>query len=496
MAQPRARNGGHRRVRDKSWRSLWKKSSGPHRAFFVGLVLVGAVLRVHQAMEPITYAEALAYTSLSVKPLGVLLTDQHVFSGHVLHALLVKISTGLFGTSLWSLRLPALVAGIIALPLFHWVVRALFNRHVALIALALAAASGGLVELSAVARGYSLTWVFLLLMLHDGRTYAVTERQWPIRRMALWTALGVWTTPGMVFPALTAYVWLMLHVRRSYETSLRRRSVGVLRSLGMAVVLSLLCYVPAVLAHGLDALIDNASMPPRTVATFTEALVPGLMENWGWFAETSSIGLVVVCWLGLCYSLYLSGRFRDLFGALVVGMVLPMVLMLYLPGPEYGAYALFWSDLSTAIALFHVLKVVQDKLLPGFDERFRTLVACAASLLVFAPLGLLTVRDRIPRFPEATFAATWAKEHLGPDDRVLVVAPWDAPLEFAFRAAGLGAGHLHGPVAPQARTFIVVGTAKDQTPERVLDHFAYQHIQATRLSKVEDWRRLEIFAAQ
>ncbi|HEY0976811.1 MAG TPA: hypothetical protein VGE21_05030 [Flavobacteriales bacterium] len=488
--------GRHRRVRDKSWRSLWRRSSGEHRGFIALLVLIGAGLRIHQAAQPITYAEAEAFVSLSSKPWGSIITDQHAISGHIAHALLVKCSTGLFGVSLGALRLPALLAGILALPLFHLLVRSLFNRHIALMALALAAASGPLVELSAVARGFSLTWVFLLLMLHDGRTYAVTERARPLQRMSLWCALGMWCTPAMIFPALLAYAWVMFHIVRTYESTTRRRNLRVLLSLLLAGCLTALLYIPVLAVHGLDPVISEPGSEPRTWAAFTATQQEGAFHLWAWFAGATSMAIALVGWLGVFHAVKLSGRYRDLVLAMGLTAVLVTFFLLHLGPPEVWVYTIFIFHLSTAISLFYVLKFMQDKLFGGFDERRRTLLACVLLVAVFAPLGLRGIHDRIPRFPEAAQAADWFLPRLKAQDRVLVALPWDSPIEFHFRSAGIDPRILHQVPTPESRIYVLVGTAKDQTAQLVLDRFAYQGLHAHHFVKVEDWRRLEIFAAQ
>ncbi|MBK9286139.1 MAG: glycosyltransferase family 39 protein [Flavobacteriales bacterium] len=124
-----------------TWYSLFHRSSSTHLRFVLGLIVLGSILRILQLSAPITYDEAFTYVQYASRPFHILLADYSYPNNHILHSLLVKLCTKLFGLHLWSLRLPALIAGILVMPVFYVFVRVMFNRYIALIALGLVASS-------------------------------------------------------------------------------------------------------------------------------------------------------------------------------------------------------------------------------------------------------------------------------------------------------------------------------------------------------------------
>ena len=57
-------------------------------------------------------------------------------TNHILHTLLTKLSTGILGVGPVALRLPAFLAALLSMPVFYLFARGMFNRYIALIALA------------------------------------------------------------------------------------------------------------------------------------------------------------------------------------------------------------------------------------------------------------------------------------------------------------------------------------------------------------------------
>lgn len=126
--------------------------------------------------------------------------------------------------------------------------------------------------------------------------------------------------------------------------------------------------------------------------------------------------------------------------------------------PRVWTYTLFILHLSSAIALFYLLKFVQEKVYPAFAKRMRTAITTLNSLSSACPSsGMRGIQGRIERFPEAELASTWFNGILHRGDRVLVDFPWEAPVEFHFMAAGLGRGPLFVEPTPGHALYVLVG---------------------------------------
>jgi hypothetical protein len=169
-----------------------------------------------------------------------------------------------------------------------------------------------------------------------------------------------------------------------------------------------------------------------------------------------------------------------------------MVVVLTRVGePVEWAHLLFLFNLSSAIALFYLLKAVKERVYTGFTKRLRTVLATLVLLVGMGYLGMKGIQDRLERFPEAIYAADWLKGILHADDRILVQYPWIAPLEFHMMAEGMDLGTLRND--PAKAVYVLVGPGDGQTLQEVLARQRYGGVVREPLEKVKDWRRLEIY---
>ena len=259
---------------------LLKRTSVGHKRLVGGIIIVGAVLRISQMNMPVIYDEAFTYTNYASQPLHFLFSDYTFPNNHVLHSFLVKLSTGIFGVHLWSLRLPALLAGIAVMPLFYAFTRLMFNRYIALITLAFVASSGALIEYSALARGYSLTWLFMVCAMLAGRYFAKTNNMVGALLVAVFNVLGMWAVPTMVYASLMIYIWLMLYLIFNYDSTLRKRMLKLALSFITFALLTLLVYVPVIVVHSVDQLFHHPTMGENTWASFVSTHQDKAFELW------------------------------------------------------------------------------------------------------------------------------------------------------------------------------------------------------------------------
>lgn len=479
----------------RAWVRLVRRTSPAHRRFVWLLVLVGAALRVARVNEAVSYDEALTWTHYASQRLWFVLSNYTFTSNHVLHSVLVKVSTGIFGVHLWSLRLPALLAGIAVMPLYYAFVRAMFNRYIAVLALALVAASGPLVEYSALARGYSLTWLFLVCALLAGRHFVKRENTVSGALMAVFCALGLWAVPTMAYAAVLVYLWAFLYLATTYRSTLQRRALKLLGSLVLCVAVSLLFYAPLIGAHGLDHLLQHPSLGEPSWKRFLQSEQDEAFALWVYFTDTGATWISLLGIIGVVYAAYTSRKYRLLLVALLLSTV-PLVLVQRLVAPpRVWTYTLFFLHLSSAIAVFYFLKFLQERVHAGIAKRRRTAVAALVIAAGMGWLGMTAPREVPERFPDAVRAAGWAREHLRPGDRVWARPPWDAPMGFHLACMRLDPT-IGGRPAPGAALYVLVGPGDGQTLSGVLRGNGLPDTAAVRFRKVEDWHRLEIFAAR
>lgn len=140
----------------------------------IGSAITSLVLSGHKAVTAaITYDEAYTYLRFAGQPISGILSDYHAPNNHILHTVLVHLSTGLYGNATWAIRLPAFLGGFA----FLTAVVALSRRcpeparSFWPIAVAL---TPMVMEFNALARGYSLgaascLWALWLLIRIDAR---------------------------------------------------------------------------------------------------------------------------------------------------------------------------------------------------------------------------------------------------------------------------------------------------------------------------------------
>lgn len=472
---------------------LVKRTSREHARWVLLFLLAGALLRITQLWQGITFDETFIFNQYGDRSFGYILSNYGHPGNHILHTLLTRMSTGLFGVHAWSLRLPALIAGILVLPLFYVFVRAMFNRYIALLALAMAAGSGALVEYSALARGYSLTWAFMVGAWIAGRYYTKTGNAVGGVLVALLNALGMWAVPSMLPAALACYLWMALYMVASYRSSLARRTTGLGLSFLLFLLLTALAYAPVVAAHSMDHLLHHPVLGEVNWGGFVDTHQDRSLDLWAYFNDTSGTAVSLLGFAGLAYAAWISSKYRIMLFAMVVGAVPLTVLQMRVAPPQAWSYILFNLHMSSGIALFYLLKLVQERAFPSFGKRLRTIAGAVGMLLLMAIPGLRGIQGRVPRELDARRAARFMEGLLRPGDRILVEQPHDAA--FTFWMLSQGMDHSVGEKAPGpgGRSFALVVPADGQTLATVLKHNRMAVSDTARFTLLKDWKRLELW---
>lgn len=473
---------------------FFRHSSRDHRNFVLFVIGIGIVLRVLRLNGPITYDEAFTYVHYAGRSFGFLLSDYSFTSNHILYSALARISTLVFGVHPWSLRLPALLAGILAMPLFYAFARFVFNRHIAVILLCLVAVSGPFVEYSAMARGYALNWFFLGCSLLAARHFIKSENAISLALLALGGALGMWASPAMIYPAMMCYLWSALQVSASYKTTVRRRELKLVGSFLLFIALCVLFYAPVIMKQGLDQLLHHPSNMDHTWRHFRDTQQERSFEVWAYFTGTASVILAFLGTVGVTYAAYVSAKYRMLLFALVVATVPLVLLQRMVPSPPVWIFSLLVLHLGSAIGLYYLLKLVQDKLAPGFTKAQRTLTAGLFVLFTFGWYGLRGEGDPVERYPEAVPAAAWITAHVRPGDRVFAMEPWDAPVAFHVRCDHGDPRLFSGDPRGDAAVLVLVAPGMGQTPEGVLRDGGSRTPLGRALHGVGAWQRLTLYS--
>ena len=97
-------------------------------ALFLAALATALALRLHGLGADLNHDEAYTWQVFASRPYAEILGSYPVPNNHILHSLLVRLSTRVFGTGEIAIRLPALLAGLAAIPAVFLLGRALFQH--------------------------------------------------------------------------------------------------------------------------------------------------------------------------------------------------------------------------------------------------------------------------------------------------------------------------------------------------------------------------------
>jgi len=230
------------------------------RVFIVvlaGITVMGIALRIHFLNQPMRYDESYNFLHYANHSCAFILSN-YVPNNHILHTLMVHFVSSWIGDSPACLRLPALVAGILLIPVAAWMAWLLSrNAFAAIFAATAVSVSSALIEYSTNARGYS--WLALLAAIQFIITVRaiVSHRQratWIV--WAIVGALGSFAVPVMFLwsIALCGAAIVTSHFRVAHESSRRSVSRNALLGLMLCAIITGVLYAPAIITSGLSGL--------------------------------------------------------------------------------------------------------------------------------------------------------------------------------------------------------------------------------------------------
>jgi hypothetical protein len=456
-----------------------RSESRLHLAVLAGVVLAAFLVRLDFLFQPMRYDEAGTYIHYASEPVYIGLSSYTAPNNHLLHTLLVHISTVLFGNEPWAIRLPAFAAGILLVPAAYLAARLHYDRHTALLAAALIAASSRLVEYSTNARGYTLQTLLFLLALALASVLARSDEPAGWVAFAVLTALGFWVVPTMLYGLAVVVTWLVATILSEHRHVhlLARRLVP---SLAGAAVLTLVLYTPPILSSGPHALLRNDFVRPRGLGSTIRALPRSLwdtMAGWNRDLPLPVALLLAAAFLVAVVQQRRTSRFR-FAPALAAVAVLPIVL-----AQRVVPYDRVWLFLLPLYLITAAAGIVRPAAHVGTRRFFAPAVA-ALALVTVAALGAHEVSARAVYRSEdtSTFRAAepivrFLAPRLGPNARILAAPPADQILEYYLDERGLDGGRILYDNFPAGRLFVVVKTGRHQYRlPRVLAWRAGSHV--------------------
>lgn len=434
-------------------------------ALLAAILILALTARVAGLNAPLWYDEILTVTAHLRLPWSDFFTE-YSMNNHYFHDVFAKLSSGLFGESAWSVRLPAMVFGVAGIAAMWVLARDVAGVGPAHVTALLLAVNYHHIWFSQNARGYTALAFFstagMILFL----------RGMARPRMATWIGFGL-CLAAAVFTHLTGaffflglgIVWLAVLVRRRGDPGIARYPLA---GAGIGIALTALVYlplIPGVLAavgevSGTSA-VDVMQEYQNPLWTALEAVRTGAGTGG---ALTAAVGLLV---LGLIVIGGLaSRRASPLFAPAVAAALAATVVILMALGMRLWP-RFFFAEIGFLMLLIVLGVRAVCGWIAGFaGPRAAGLIFPAAVVAMVIVSGTLAARNY--RLPKQDLAGAFALVEGGrkTGERIFAVgyaeaaftgyfgADWTPLMDEAeYRAAMAAPGPVTFVVAFPARVF-------------------------------------------
>ena len=418
------------------------------------VLLLAFVYRLQTLNGVMTHDEAYTFVEFSSGSLFNVLTNYHLPNNHILNSLFIHIATRLFGMQPWIVRLPALTAGLLLIPVTFFLARALYDRYTALAACLLVAVLPGAILYSTSGRGYSLVALFTLLSLWLAHSLLRAKNLFAWSLLVLCGALGFYAVPVFLFPFGVVYAWLLLEGLATSPGGYRSRAeyLACWFLAGTATaVLVLLFYTPVFIYSGIDKVFANHWVTPESWGGYLPTIPRHLGAAWqewvaGWPAAIQALlGLGFL--LGLIFHRRIATQRVPLQAAAFLWLALLVLVQRPIGVQKIWAFLQAPFMIWAAAGLVGIFKHARLRL-PG-RPRVAAVVVVAGLLA-----GCVAAVRILPGLParwaeigpaESTVLAIQAQ--LEAQDLIIIDTPMDAAVWYYSLLHGLGRERFRpGPV--------------------------------------------------
>jgi hypothetical protein len=447
----------------------------------LGLIaLIALVLRVLLINKPVQYDEAYTFIFYASKPINTILANYSAPNNHIFHTILVALAYHLLGASPWILRLPALLAGTLAVPAAYLAGRQYFSRNQAFAAAALLAIWPVLVVYSANGRGYTLVTLLALLQANFAGILVTRQSKSALAAFAITGALGCYTIPIFLYPMAGISLWLAVtYLTENIPWKIRGQKLGIfLAACGISALLTFLLYSPVIFfGTGLSSLISNEIVEARNWSTFAANLLPRITNtgiNWMFeIAPAYRIILLGGFLISLLFYRKVSNQRLPMQIFQLVAVAILMALQRVVPFPRVflflGAFYIFFA----AAGLAWLADVLLLRLLnPKIKDRILSSAILMATIiyLLGSNQGIRTLLVQENDLPEE-FAAGYIQAHIQPEDTIIAVTPVDIQTAYYLTISGIPFDRFYQPDHPaiiQNALVVLRTNSKQNTPDKVL----------------------------
>lgn len=407
-----------------------KEGDRVHIYSLLAIFLIAAAIRIYLIFfKMMELDEGVSAAWFIMGPLSFMLTFYNT-NNHVFHNFLAHITSRIFGIEPWAIRLPALIAGILIVPASYLFVRSFYNKYAALLTAAFVASSDPLVYYSLSARGYSLMILFFLLVFVIGAHLKQDKNLSLWLSFAIFSALGFYTIPIMLYPFGIVIIWLFLSVVLKDANPSQYQLKDLFVSAMIVVSLTLILYSPFLIGTDLKSLnnapLDKSAAAPKDWAVFVPNILQVVSSTWKDWNEGIPVIVSFVMVIGFVISLFSHkqlSRYRvPVFWASVIWII---PLLLIHRAITNNRFWLFLLPLYLGMASSGIYYLLAKLIEPRY-RNFKSIVFSVLSIILVLSLGLGEVQARKNAYYERKgtlidpdYTTLFLKNNLAPGDRII-----------------------------------------------------------------------------
>ncbi len=415
------------------------------------LLAMGLGLRLWYLRQPIRFDEATTVLLYASQPWYIGLANYSMPNNHLLNTLMVRVCILIGNEQEWIVRLPALMAGFMCLPMLYLYARLMYSRPAAILALAWLSVNLAFVDMSTNARGY--TMVVLFGLVSQVSTVFIFRRGYWLACLfnALAIGLGLIAVPTALLVVASGVLWgiLFFHQYHSAEQVPFSRLYLWVGSCGVGMGIALLGYAPMLMIMGVEPLIANEWVRPL---------------GWNQFIIEFPAQL-------LAYGTYMSRPFSGVWAALLIipaivyliswkkiektGISLPFIffgvaLVLLMLNRRYPLWGLAPMWMYGSVVAFAAFAAGLMQLLPVAWNPQRILQSSLVVAISIVLIGAYSILRTHPfqtagpagkyGFPDIESVTAYLANHMSPNDVILAD---NALVVYQYHAKQMGATNLN-----------------------------------------------------
>jgi len=323
--------------RADTWRALREAPLLP----LILLTVAAAALRILYLDMPMRLDEATTFNEFVLQPWRNTLGKYWATNNHPLHSVLGKLAVDALGREPWVVRIPALVAGVLLVPVTWFAASRMASAGAAWLAAVGVTVLSPFILYSTNARGYSMVALFVVLQWLALRDALRTNRRSSWLAVAACGALGVYTHLTMAFAYAGNLLWALEWMRRNRSLA-RARLWPIIWSGALSVIVALVLYAPYAYLSGIDALVGSENVAARSWGELATGLPNrGRRIAMSWSdGMPSGVGAVVGIWALVALIALAASRHAEGAAPLIATVTLPLVVLvtLRLPPPRAALY--------------------------------------------------------------------------------------------------------------------------------------------------------------